>query len=782
MGLRDRFLSRGTLAASPLTPPRRPSFLKSAASRIRLDDKQAKPIRTTARQARAWFMYDEIPFLSAAYNLQADQVARVPFFPALLLPGDSDPIPLQAIMDKDEGTDEIEVPLGLTQAVVDECDRLLTGCRAREGGVPETRRRLTLNLRVPGECYGLWTEDDDGRTFMRVLSTDELHHYGGDRWGVIPSPGARPVRIDNEKSSLSRIYRSHPRYGMAADSAMLRMLNTMEEWVTLSQGNRSLLESRIASVGVLLVNSGLDWGSMNETDDDDPEALSPFTNALVTSAMTAMQDPASMAAHVPIVAEVEVPGDGNLANAMHHVTMERPMREAELKRGAELVIELVRGADVIPESVFGLGEAATFATGRQITADKYNDYIDPIVLTEADALTSVWLRPGLLLAGVDPALVEQITFWRDPSAIIAQPDMAKNAVDLLDRGELSGESGRRALGFTEADAPDDDERAAFAARNTKAVGTGDATGPNAGDRLLASAIPVHSREVLAIGPSPLDTLGRRLGDIDRVLMAQLAVAADNAVTKQLRTIGARLRSRAQGNTATKALLDGVSNLDVGRTLGRGMLTVLNVDLDAEVNSETFGELHANYDAWVQQAQRRSTSMVLALADDPPDRTEIDARQDDDRHAGWLLLAGFLVTLTHDRVFDPTTTAPLGEFDPTLSVPMGGIRDSLARAGGSLAPPSKAVDVDPVGEIGTGVNTRDLITSVLRAKLTGWTWNVGSPGVPFEPHSDLDGVDFDSWQSDVLAWDEGEFPFVPFLRPSDHFSCQCSFSLRLGPDA
>jgi hypothetical protein len=57
-------------------------------------------------------------------------------------------------------------------------------------------------------------------------------------------------------------------------------------------------------------------------------------------------------------------------------------------------------------------------------------------------------------------------------------------------------------------------------------------------------------------------------------------------------------------------------------------------------------------------------------------------------------------------------------------------------------------------------------------LDGFTWAVGGPTQPFEPHQDLDGAHIENANDDQLAWDPGDFPYVSVLWPGDHTGCQC----------
>lgn len=749
-----------------------------------VNDTKTRSRGTTAPwQADAWTMYDAIGFLGAAYRYQADQVARVQFFPALLQPGGDQPVPLDALLNREPGFEEIDIPPGLTPSVVDLSNQLLRECRAKEGGLPETRRQMLLNLRVPGECYGLWTTDPQGVTTCEILSTDEVRFRGG-KWELVGADG-RGTPIDLSTQMLARIWRRHPRRKEQADSAMKALLGPCQEFLNLSAGNRAILLSRIVSAGMVLMANDIDFGPTDETDNDPQGRGASFSDTLYEAWMAGIRDPESVSAVAPMILQFD-PGSGPVTDKIHHQTFDRPMRETELRRGVELVVEIVRGMDVIPESVFGLGEAATYATGRMITEENYLGYMDPPVLTMADALTTVWYRPGLLDAGVNPVLVEQLCFYRDPSQIIAHPDMAKNAVDGKKLGVVGDAATRRALGFSETDAPTDEEMAAFQERNTRAAlpegGMGD--GPNSGDRNLTAAAPplaieTTAREVTQTQRA-FDSLSRRLADLDRSLMTRMQVAAEHSVERTLRTVGARLRSKAQGNPAARPLLDRIDNLNVGQALGAGMVAQLGVDLTSEIGPDSFSDLGADFDQWVRGAQRRSLDLIGSAggsAGGTFDRDAIEERQDDDRRDGWAALVAALITLTRDRVLHPATDLiPQGEFDPSSNVPMSAIRQGLAVAGGSGGP--AVIDGAPVGMVGTGPLVRETVTDVLLAEVTGYLWLTGEPLHPFEPHQDLDGVSFTSWTDDVLINDLS-WPEFPWFFPSDHPGCVCSTVILYG---
>ena len=89
----------------------------------------------------------------------------------------------------------------------------------------------------------------------------------------------------------------------------------------------------------------------------------------------------------------------------------------------------------------------------QIDESLYKAHIEPLMLLIADALTVVYLRPYLIANGFEETQVNRIVVWYDPSAIATRNDRAADADSGFDRMAVSGNTWRRAHGFSDADAP-----------------------------------------------------------------------------------------------------------------------------------------------------------------------------------------------------------------------------------------------------------------------------------------------------------------------------------------
>ncbi len=66
-----------------------------------------------------------------------------------------------------------------------------------------------------------------------------------------------------------------------------------------------------------------------------------------------------------------------------------------------------------------------------------------------------------------------------------------------------------------------------------------------------------------------------------------------------------------------------------------------------------------------------------------------------------------------------------------------------------------------------------LADVSQVTTAAHVWVHSGATIPFEPHLELDGAEFISWDDDVLAADPSEWPYVTHFRPSDHSTCGCA---------
>jgi hypothetical protein len=271
-----------------------------------------------------------------------------------------------------------------------------------------------------------------------------------------------------------------------------------------------------------------------------------------------------------------------------------------------------------------------------------------------------------------------------------------------------------------------------------------------------------------------------LADIDFRLFYRITEAAQAAVDRAVEKAGAKVRSHQHNNRNTPAdfrlLVRDEPNERVGLTLGREVVETLQLTESDLFPEGTFGPAADRIGRILQQGQDETARAVQAITGQEPKRDEVEERTWRDTAKEWLVAA--LTALALSRFFtvpatpDPAETGEVGDVD----VPASDIWATLTIAGGGF--PSDAPD-RPRG-LANGAQAEQWISDA-GAQVTGYVWAVGAPSVPFEPHQNLSGVRFETFEDPALA-NRGTWPPTPFYYPGDHRGCQCTRVLVVEPPA
>jgi hypothetical protein len=184
------------------------------------------------------------------------------------------------------------------------------------------------------------------------------------------------------------------------------------------------------------------------------EAADEFEDQLIDAMTTPIRDEDSASAVVPLI----IRGPAELGDKIKQFKFERSFDPALAQRADRVLERILQGLDVPKDVVTGLANVK-YSNALQIDEALYKAHIEPLMLLIADALTVVYLRPYLLANGFEPADVERMTIWYDPSAVATRNDRAMDADSGFDRMAVSFDTWRRAHGFSDADAPTPTEMA-----------------------------------------------------------------------------------------------------------------------------------------------------------------------------------------------------------------------------------------------------------------------------------------------------------------------------------
>lgn len=303
-----------------------------------------------------------------------------------------------------------------------------------------------------------------GDMWVVVVPDPESDDLAKDRWVVLSTEEVTVSRnkikviIDGDEMEIPefdpdvaqdpnapvyfRVWKPSPRKRAQATSPVIRSLVILEELRLLNAAVAAIARSRITGRGILLVPAGTRFPVQPGQDQAEDSLLDTF----IEVASTAIREPESAAATVPIV--LELPGD--LISDVKWLQFTSEFDAMALQLRDEAIRRFATGADVPAEVLMGLGDASHWGAWA-ITAEALRMGAEPKLGLVCQALTTEWLRP--ILESEDVADADEILVWYDTSGLRSSSNKGASALDAYDKGLISGEAARRELGFTEADAP-----------------------------------------------------------------------------------------------------------------------------------------------------------------------------------------------------------------------------------------------------------------------------------------------------------------------------------------
>lgn len=309
-------------------------------------------------------------------------------------------------------------------------------------GQAEMLRQYGIHDTVAGEEYIVNTAADDR---WYTLASGKVTQLPGGRLQADFGTEGGSRKLD-ARDLVIRQWTPHPKDPTRADSPVRSNLTVLAQIVGYDQHISAQIRSRLAGAGVLFLS--------NEVSFPVPEGADPaasqaeiFMSLLGEAMMTPIQDPSDPSALVPIVAMVPTESLGKNEHLTFWTELDAnvvTMRDAGIKR-------LALGMDVPPEVLLGIADANHWnAWLSEESAVKA--HLEPRLANFAGGLTTQYLRPAI--KGSVPAdQLDDYYVLADTSSIRLRPNRSNEAIELYDRGELSGTALRRETGFQPEDAP-----------------------------------------------------------------------------------------------------------------------------------------------------------------------------------------------------------------------------------------------------------------------------------------------------------------------------------------
>lgn len=779
--------------------------------------------RTQPWQREGWAYRDRIGELRYALQFLARSISRVTFFPAQHDPDSDTWIPF----DSDMATLDAQI----RASAADHLARLPFSAGYSFVGV------AIENLIVAGEVWlHGYVEPDSEQEMWRMRSINEVEVTSDGKINLIEVGNIRrPLSTDTDSDEeLIRLWVPHPAQRDLADSPMKPLRDPCEDVVLAGLELRAASRSRSATNGILFMPNGMALPPTARDDQsyagmsvDDDGFMSEFTAALVAP-ISNESDPSAV---VPVV----LTGDADDIQAVKHIKLERATAEDLMERIEGSLRRIARGIDLPAERMTGMGDVNHW-TAWAIDSDTFRNHIEPWVRVLGDSLLEGYLRPALIADGFPLDQVKQVVIGYDAGNLTENPNRGQDAMNAFDRGGIGFKTLAEALGFSEADMPDDEELmkmialksgvdasqsalilqallSAFPREQQPVKATvvdaepvreiAPAETPKTGAPGVAPADPVPTAPegvTAAAPPEPVEpepawnvdvALSERLAAIDQQLREQILVAADAALTRVLERANSRLRSKVNSNAALRAQFAQVLLADYGRVLGRDGALALGED-EHKLLHDAFVDLQGRFTKYVTGATR-ATARVLAavLMLDGAARTAFEDRLqyalNDRIENGFVRLRDGMMKLAERYLFDPLPErdAPADKGErPDGLVPAGLVRAAIADVGGPLpgsggigpkGVPERADSLTPLNGLTNGTTAVEAVQEHGGESL-GFEWRYGITAPPdqFPPHFKLDGKRFTGWDDPALRTDTEDAWLGAIYRPGDHQGCGCDY--------
>lgn len=336
------------------------------------------------------------------------------------------------------------------------------------GGQAGLLKKMGQNIFLVGEVWMIprdWT-NAAGETVQgwEALSVAELQFNGTGSPYKVLLPGA-PIELLPPDLLKIRIWKQHPRFSALADAGPRSCLDQLELIVILNRAEKAVARSRMAGSGILGIPQELvppAW--QNQGTSGNPMEANPLYQALAEAAIAPLSDEAAPSSVMPTL----LVGPGDHIKNIKHIEINRTLDFAQTESAIDNAIDQIASTLELPKEILkGIGGETTHWTAWAVREDTFQAHIQPLVEMICEALTRTYLKQALqkldqgtldqVLSEVGATSVDDIIVWYDASQLIIRPDKGDKALAVHDRFGISDEALRRETGFSEDDAPSEDE-------------------------------------------------------------------------------------------------------------------------------------------------------------------------------------------------------------------------------------------------------------------------------------------------------------------------------------
>jgi hypothetical protein len=784
-------------------------------------------------QEDAWAYRDAIGELRYATTFLGNANRKIMLVPSAYVEGELDPLPLSEIAD---------CPDQVRAAANDALRRLSSGgplaMSALQRDIAENFEVAGECFLLGWPPQTVLPDKDNAEEIWEIRSVSEITSNNDGNIQLREEGSAQAEDIPNGVF-IQRLWYPHPRKKSLADSPFAAILDTCEELLILSRDIRASGRSRLANSGLLLLPDKLTVVKANTQEDANDSQQDEFMQELIAAGMAAIQDEGSASAIFPIV--IRGPQDALAAVRQLQISRpdaQRAQDRSELitrmATALDLPAEVLTGKgdlnhwtawsvsddtfnEHIEPLVMVIDDALT-AGYLRIALQEYQ--IDPVwanrVILWHDAtrlvrhpdrsqdamsaydrfaLSDAALRDTMGFSDTDkPDEIEMLSRLAmkqsrlDPTIIAQIIKRMDNSIDITGvRSDGGIDRTGAAPEQPDAGAPGDGGPSAGIPRATE--------GPPENGQPQQQA-PANTPPGLAAAASPkgpteasIKRGNKQLAKIEKELYDKLLTASNAAMSRALEKAGARIRTAVGRTAAGRAWCASHSNTQLCFLISNSMIAAAGLD-EMTLLNEAWDSLESEYGQYLEYADSQTiNALAKMVGKTPAEFKDLANSLSDYAGEGWKTLRTGLNKQAISYLSDAASQLEMDDVDEAAEITKTRlvspklVKSALSRAGGAPLHPKDAQTFDPTVSVAVepGLTTGPAVAETIGNEGMGiesYTWIHGFTPNPFEPHVDLDGVEFANWTDEALL-NNDEWPDVDYFIPGDHDGCSCDFAVNWG---
>jgi hypothetical protein len=253
------------------------------------------------------------------------------------------------------------------------------------------------------------------------------------------------------KDYLGRLWQPSARFIDMPDPVLYTLDGECDLLLRMQVMMRAQMRSRAATAGILFLPQSLKQLASGERTASGPQDLVTAFNELLSENIMASED-----GQAADVANIVISGDDDAGAKIREIVLGQETKETDLKLRQELFDNIMFALDINTRA--STGQSETRFQNWNDTADELRLAVIPDIEALCWGLTRLILHSELQAnTDLSPTQIVRTAVWYDLSEASVRINREDSANQLTDRGALKNSTGRRVAGFTEDDAPEDEE-------------------------------------------------------------------------------------------------------------------------------------------------------------------------------------------------------------------------------------------------------------------------------------------------------------------------------------